>query len=362
MERRFLSFLTPLHSLLSRPQAANHRSPGVQMLDYVIRRVLIAIPTLLLISFICFIVINLPAGDVITTYEQNLIGNLGWGEEEARIEGDNIRREYGLDRPIPIQYFYWLFAFLQGDFGVSLVTYDRVASEVIWTNLGYTMLIASLSLGLSWAVGLPIGIYSATRQYSVSDGVFTVMSFIGLSMPGFLLALAILVFMTFVLDAPLLTGLYSPEYVDAPWSLGKVRDLAAHIWLPVLVGGIPGIASLMRIMRGNLLDELGRQYVETARAKGMAEKVVIIKHAVRVAINPLISLLGMQFPEIISGNVITAIVLGLRTIGPTLNSALQAQDVYVSSAILMILSVMLVLGNLVADLLLAWIDPRVRFD
>ncbi|MXZ22147.1 MAG: ABC transporter permease [Caldilineaceae bacterium SB0665_bin_25] len=332
------------------------------MLDYVIRRVLIAIPTLLLISFICFVVINLPAGDVITTYEQNLVGNRGWGEEEARIEGDNIRREYGLDRPIPVQYFYWLFAFLQGDFGVSLVTYDRVASEVIWTNLGYTMLIASLSLGLSWAVGLPVGIYSATRQYSVSDNVFTVMSFIGLSMPGFLLALAILVYMTFVLDLPLLTGLYSPEYADAPWSFGRVKDLAAHIWLPVFVGGIPGIASLMRIMRGNLLDELGRQYVETARAKGMAEKIVVIKHAVRVAINPLISLLGMQFPEIVSGGVITAIVLGLRTIGPTLNSALQAQDVYVASAILMLLSVLLVLGNLVADLLLAWVDPRVRFD
>ncbi|MDE0076932.1 MAG: ABC transporter permease [Caldilineaceae bacterium] len=229
------------------------------MLDYVIRRVLIAIPTLLLISFICFIVINLPAGDVITTYEQNLVGNRGWGEEEARIEG---------------------------------------------------------------------GIYSATRQYSVSDNVFTVMSFIGLSMPGFLLALAILVYMTFVLDLPLLTGLYSPEYADAPWSFGRVKDLAAHIWLPVFVGGIPGIASLMRIMRGNLLDELGRQYVETARAKGMAEKIVVIKHAVRVAINPLISLLGMQFPEIVSGGVITAIVL----------------------------------GNLVADLLLAWVDPRVRFD
>ena len=332
------------------------------MLDYVIRRVLIAIPTLLLISFICFIVINLPAGDVITTYEQNLIGNRGWSAEEAKIEGDNIRREYGLNRPIPIQYLYWLWAFLQGDFGVSLVTFDRVASEVIWTNLGYTMLIASLSLGLSWAVGLPIGIYSATRQYSLSDGVFTVLSFIGLSIPGFLLALAILVFMTFVLDAPLLTGLYSREYANAPWSLGRVRDLAAHLWLPVFVGGIAGIASLMRVMRGNLLDELGRQYVETARAKGLTEKVVVIKHAVRMAINPLISLLGMQFPEIISGNVITAIVLGLRTIGPTLNSALQAQDVYVSSAILMILSVMLVLGNLVADLLLAWIDPRVRFD
>jgi len=332
------------------------------MLDYVIRRVLIAIPTLLLISFICFIVINLPAGDVITTYEQNLIGNRGWSAEEAKIEGDNIRREYGLDRSIPVQYLFWLWAFLQGDFGVSLVTYDRVASEVIWTNLGYTMLIASLSLGLSWAVGLPVGIYSATRQYSVSDNVFTVMSFIGLSMPGFLLALAILVYMTFVLDLPLLTGLYSPEYADAPWSFGRVKDLAAPIWLPAFVGGIPGIASLMRITRGNLLDELGRQYVETARAKGMAEKIVVIKHAVRVAINPLISLLGMQFPEIVSGGVITAIVLGLRTIGPTLNSALQAQDVYVASAILMLLSVLLVLGNLVADLLLAWVDPRVRFD
>ena len=332
------------------------------MLDYVIRRVLIAIPTLLLISFICFIVINLPAGDVITTYEQNLIGNRGWTANDAKIEGDNIRKEYGLDRSIPVQYVYWLVAFMQGDFGVSLVTYDRVASEVIWRNLGYTMLIASLALGLSWAVGLPVGIYSAARQYSVSDGVFTVLSFVGLSIPGFLLALAILVFMTFVLDAPLLTGLYSPEYANAPWSFGRARDLAAHLWLPVLVGGIPGIASLVRIMRGNLLDELGRQYVETARAKGLAEKVVVIKHAVRVAINPLISLLGMQFPEIISGGVITSIVLGLRTIGPTLNSALQAQDVYVSSAILMILSVMLVIGNLVADLLLAWVDPRVRFD
>ena len=213
------------------------------MLDYIIRRVLIAIPTLLLISFICFIVINLPAGDVITTYEQNLVGNRGWGEEEARIEGDNIRREYGLDRPIPIQYFYWLFAFLQGDFGVSLVTYDRVASEVIWTNLGYTMLIASLSLGLSWAVGLPVGIYSATRQYSVSDNVFTVMSFIGLSMPGFLLALAILVYMTFVLDLPLADRTL----------LARVCRRALELWQgqgpcrPYLAAGIRGRHSRHRL-------------------------------------------------------------------------------------------------------------------
>ncbi|MBV7339103.1 ABC transporter permease [Chloroflexi bacterium TSY] len=332
------------------------------MLTYAIRRILIAIPTLLLISFICFLVINLPAGDVITTYEQNLIGNRGWSAEDARIEGDGIRKAYGLDRSIPVQYVYWLVAFVQGDFGVSLVTYEKVATEVIWRNLGYTMLIATLALALSWGVGLPLGIYSAARQYSIPDGIFTVLSFVGLSVPGFLLALAILVFMTFVLEAPLLTGLYSPEYADAPWSWARVKDLAAHLWLPVLVGGIPGIASLMRMMRGNLLDELGRQYVETARAKGLSEKIVVLKHAVRVAINPLITLLGMQFPEIVSGGVITAIVLGLRTIGPKLNDALIAQDVYVASAILMILSVLLVIGNLVADLLLAWVDPRVRFD
>jgi len=331
------------------------------MLSYAIRRALIAIPTLLLISFVSFLVINLPAGDVITSYEQSLIGNLGWSPEQAKVEGDALREAYGLNHPVPVQYVYWLVHFFQGDFGVSLVTFEPVATKVIWEHLGYTVLIASLALGLTWALGVPLGIYSATHQYSVLDGVLTVLGFVGLSIPGFLLALALLVFLTFVLNAPLLTGLFSPEYVDAPWSWAKVKDLAAHLWIPVLVGGIPGVASLMRIMRGNLLDEMGQQYVETARAKGLPERLVVFKHAVRMAINPLVSLLGMQFPRIVSGGVITSIVLGLRTIGPILNAALQAQDIYVSSAILMILGIMLVAGNLMADLLLGWIDPRIRF-
>lgn len=332
------------------------------MLNYAIRRVLIAVPTLLLISFVCFLVINLPAGDVMTEYEQSLVGNMGWRAEDAKAEGDALREAYGLNYPLPVQYVYWLVHFLQGDFGVSLVTFEPVASEVIWVHLGYTVLIASLALSLSWVVGVPIGIYSATRQYSLLDGVFSVLGFIGLSVPGFLLALSILVFLTFVLNAPLLTGLFSAEYVDAPWNWAKLQDLAAHLWIPALVGGIPGIASLMRIMRGNLLDEMGRQYIETARAKGLPEWVVVFKHAVRMSINPLISLLGMQFPRVVSGGVITSIVLGLRTIGPILNSALQAQDIYVSSAILMMLGILLVIGNLVADLLLGWIDPRIRLD
>ena len=329
------------------------------MVTYAIRRVLIAVPTLLLISILCFVVINLPAGDVITDYESRLIISQGYQVESARAEGDSIRAMYGLNHPLPVQYLYWLANFLRGDFGVSLVTF-RADWQTIWENLSFTVLIAALSLALSWVVGIPVGIYSATRQYSFLDGILTVLSFIGLSVPGFLLALSLLVFLTFVMNAPLMTGLFSAEYSDAPWNWAKIKDLLAHLWIPVLIGGLPGIAGLMRIMRANLLDELGRQYVETARAKGLPERVVIVKHAVRMAINPLVSMLGMQFPQIISGGVITSIVLGLRTIGPILNSALQAQDIYVSSTILMMLGILLVAGNLFADFLLGWVDPRIR--
>jgi peptide/nickel transport system permease protein len=255
----------------------------------------------------------------------------------------------------------WLTRFVQGDFGYSMITFQPVSS-LIWARMARTVLLAVLSLAAAWIVGVAIGIYSATHQYSPGDYVASIIGFLGLSIPDFLLALLLLVFTLYVLDAGVPTGFYSQQYVNAPWSWGKLVDLLKHLWIPVVVAGTSGMAGLLRIMRGNLLDVLGTQYIEMARAKGLPERTVIMKHAVRVAINPLISLLGMQFPAIISAGVIASIVLGVPTIGPLLLDSLRSQDVYVSATILMLLGVLLVVGNLVADFLLAWVDPRIRIS
>ncbi|MBX3062265.1 MAG: ABC transporter permease [Anaerolineae bacterium] len=331
------------------------------MAAFFVRRILWAIPTVLLISIVCFLITNLPAGDVIDDLEHRLMQNQGYSAQAAKAEGDAIRARYGLDQPLPIQYGYWLFNFFRGDFGISLVTFKPV-SDMIWDRLGYSIIFALLSLGFAWFVGVAVGIYSATHQYSLLDNIATLLSFLGQSIPDFLLALILLMVVVLVFNAPLPLGLSSSEYANAPWSFDKFKDLLAHLWIPVIVAGAPGAAGIMRVMRGNLMDELGRQYVETARAKGLPESSVINKHAVRIAINPLITLLGFQFPLIISSGVITSIVLSLPTIGPLLQDALLTKDIQVSSTILMMLGILLVLGNLVADMLLAWVDPRIRLD
>jgi peptide/nickel transport system permease protein len=330
------------------------------MVAYLVQRLSSALVTLFIISIVCFVIINLPAGDVMDDYEWHL-RSMGVDAETARETADGMRQLYGLNRPLPVQYGIWLSRFVQGDFGFSLITFQPV-SELIWTRLARTVLLSLLSMTVAWSVGISLGIYSATHQYSLGDYVATMLGFLGLSIPGFLLALVLLVFTLYVLRAGVPTGLWSQKYANEPWTWAKIKDLLAHLWIPVLVAGVPGMAGLLRIMRGNLLDILGEQYVEMARAKGLRESTVILKHAVRVAINPLVSMLGMQFPSIISASVVVSIVLGIPTVGPMLFDALKSQDIYVSGTILMFLGILLVIGNFVADLLLAWVDPRIRIS
>jgi peptide/nickel transport system permease protein len=329
------------------------------MITYITRRLLWAVPTVIVISLLCFTVVNLPAGDVASEYALQLQMSEGYTEADAKHAADLLRKQYGLDKPVPLQYLVWLGGFVTGDYGVSLLTYNPVA-DLIWERLGYTIFFASASLVFAWTVGVTVGIYSATHQYSLMDNIATFAAFLGRSIPGFLLALFILVTVVLRFNLELPIGLMSERYLDEPFSMPKLLNILWHIWIPIVVGGTAAAAGLLRLMRGSLLDEMGREYVETARAKGLPERVVIHKHALRVAINPLISVLGIQFPVLLSGGVITSIVLGLPTLGPLLFSSLVRQDAYVASAILMFMGMLLVVGNFVSDILLAWVDPRIR--
>lgn len=320
-------------------------------------RVIRIIPTLFAISIISFILINLPPGDWLTTEIQRLqaAGNPG-----ARQQMEHLKEHYGLDKPIYIQYLKWILGFVRGDFGESF-SYKRPVNELIWERLGLTVLISVSSLIFTWLVGIPIGVYAAVRQYSIGDHFFTFLSFIGLAVPNFLLALFFIT-ISFFSFGQSVGGLFSPAYAYAPWSLMKVVDMFKHLWVPLIVVGTAGTAMTMRIMRGNLLDILSQQYVTTARAKGLPELIVIWKHAVRNALHPLIMNLGMSLPYIISGATLTSIVLSLPTTGPLYFKALQQQDMYLAGTFLMMLAIMLVIGNLIADILLAWLDPRIRYN
>jgi peptide/nickel transport system permease protein len=233
--------------------------------------------------------------------------------------------------------------------------------DLIAGRLAFTILLGGLALMFMWIVSIPIGIYSATHQYSVGDHVFTFLGFLGLSVPDFLVALVYMVVATLVFGMSAI-GLYSPEFVDAPWSVAKFLDLLKHLWAPVLILGMVGTAELIRIMRGNMLDILGQQYITTARAKGLKERVVIYKYALRVAINPLISVLGMQIPKMISSSIIIGVVLSIPTVGPMFLRALITQDMYLAGSILLFMTVLLLVGNLLADIALAWVDPRIRYE
>jgi len=328
------------------------------VINYVIKRCLLAIPTLLAISMIGFVIIQLPEGDFLDRKIQELEEMYGDSSSIARI--DELRERYGLDRPMWQQYVGWISGFVVGDFGESF-EYEQEVNQLIWDRLAFTVLIALGALLFTYAVAIPIGIYSATHQYRLSDNVLSFISFIGMSMPGFLLALALLVFVFEIYRIPLF-GLFSSEYEGAPWTWDKLVDFLKHLWIPVIVVGINGTAGLMRIMRGNLLDVLGQPFVQTARAKGLKESVVVIKHAARIAINPLITILGMSLPNILSGATIVAIVLGLPTVGPLLLRALVAEDIYLAGTLLMMFSLLLIIGNILADIALAWADPRIRYD
>jgi len=325
------------------------------MLVYLLRRMGLALVTCLFISILTFVIIRLPPGDFVDAYIASLAAS---GSTVSLEQAEAMRRDYGLDQPLPVQYLRWMGRVLVGDFGVSMV-WRRPVAEVIGDRLWLTMLVSLAALFLTWAIALPIGIYSAVRQYSVGDYIFTTLGFIGLAVPNFLLAL-ILMYVGFRYLGLNVGGLFSAEYVQAPWSLARAWDLAKHLPLPAAVLALAGTAQLIRIMRANLLDELRKPYVVTARAKGLSEARAVLKYPVRAALNPFASSIAYLFPYLVSGSIIVSLVLGLPTVGPLLLQALVAQDMFLAGAIVLLLGIMTVVGTLVSDLLLTWIDPRIR--
>ncbi|MDP6599241.1 MAG: ABC transporter permease [Candidatus Poribacteria bacterium] len=328
------------------------------MTTYIIHRLLIAIPTLIAISIVSFIIIQLPKGDYLDRRIQELEEQ--YGDSSSMEMAAELRQRYGLDKSMPQRYLSWITGFVQGNFGESF-RYEVEVNQLIWDRIGFTLLISIGSLFFTYIVAVPVGIYSATHQYKFSDNLLTLLSFVGMSIPAFLLALTLMVFAFELFGLPLF-GLFSSYYEGAPWTVGKLGDLIQHLWIPVIVLGLNGTAGLMRIMRGNLLDVLGQPFIQTARAKGLKEWVVVVKHAVRLAINPLVSILGMSLPTILSGAAIVSVVLGLPTVGPLLLRSLLDEDIYLAGTLIMLLSSLLVIGNLLADIALAWVDPRIRYE
>ena len=327
------------------------------MLGFILRRVLKAIPMLCLISVVCFAIIQLPPGDYVTNYATQLESV---GTQAAQETLDALRARYGLGQPVHVQYLRWVAGFPRGDFGISMVYGNVQVLSLISERFVLTVGISLATLAISWGLAIPIGVYSATHKYGVADYVLTFVGLVGIAIPSFLLALTLLFVSVFYLNSPTVGGLFSPQYADAPWSWAKFLDLLNHLPIPLLVIGLGGTAGTMRAMRANLLDILDQQYVQTARAKGLEERVVIWKHAVRIAINPLVSRLGMLFPALFAGTVIVSIVMDLPTIGPMFLKALIAQDMYLAGTVLFFSAALLIVGNLVADIALVLIDPRIQ--
>jgi peptide/nickel transport system permease protein len=345
-------------------QPMDHAVPFVQLVfggesmsGYIFRRLLGMIPTLAIISVIVFVLIQLPPGDIVTA---NLASLQSQGMEVSEEQIQALRAQYNLDKSMPMQYFHWITNFVQGDMGYS-VSFNQPVNSLIWERLGYTVLIALASLLFTWALAIPIGIYSAVRQYSFGDYAFTLIGLLGLATPNFMLAL-ILMYLGYTWFGVSVGGLFSPEFAEAAWSSEKLVDLLKHIWIPMIVIGTAGTASIMRVMRANLLDELNKPYVVTARAKGVRPIKLVLKYPVRIAINPFISTIGWLLPTLISGEAIVSIVLNLPTTGPLLLQALLSQDMYLAGSFIMLLSILTVLGMLLSDILLAVLDPRIRFD
>jgi len=313
---------------------------------------------LLLLSVVAFIIIQLPPGDYVSAYIAELETMKGERMEEAEIIA--LRKAYGVDQPIYVQYFKWIRKLLRGDFGISL-QWQRPVIDLIAERLPLTVMICALATVFTYAMGVPIGIYSAIRQYSAGDYFFTIVGFIGLAAPNFLLAL-ILMFLFYKYLGLSVGGLFSTQYMNVPWSVGKFIDMVKHLPIPVIVIGTPGAAALIRTMRGCLLDELHKQYVITARAKGVAERTLLFKYPIRVAINPIVSTIGWTLPWLVSGGTITEIVLSLPTTGPLLFQALLKQDMELAGSIIMFLSFLTVIGTFISDILLALLDPRIRYE
>lgn len=327
------------------------------MLRFVFRRLIAMVLTLWAVSFVAFAIIQLPPGDYLTTYLATLSAN-GDRVDPAVIEA--LRQQYGFGEPYIVQYWKWFSGIiLRGDFGQSF-EWKAPVTTLIWGRLGNSILVEGLAVVFMWLIALPIGIYVAVKKYSLGDYLATVAGFIGLAIPNFLLAL-LLMYISFIWFGTTIGGLFSSEFENARWSLPRIWDFLSHAWAPVLVLATAGTAELIRILRANLLDELKKPYVTTARAKGLPEWKVILKYPVRVALNPLVSTIGWLLPALVSSSVIVSVVLNLPTAGPLLLRSLTSQDMYLAGAIIMLLGVLTVIGTLISDLLLAWIDPRIRY-
>ena len=327
------------------------------MLKYMLRRIMMMIPTLIAISIVSFVIIQLPPGDFLTAYVANLEAE-GEGIDEATIAG--LRARYGLGQPIYVQYLKWIWRVFHGDFGQSF-RWNAPVANLIWGRLGLTVLVSFVTLIFTWLVAFPVGIYSAVRQYSVGDYIATAIGFLGVATPNFLLALVLMV-LSYAYLGQSVGGLFSPQYAEAAWTWDKFRDLLNHIWIPLVVLGTSGAAGLIRIMRANLLDELEKPYVITARAKGQKELTLLLRYPVRAALNPFVSTVGWSLAALASGTTIVAVVLNLPMVGPLMLGALISQDMYLAGSLILMLSVLTVIGTLISDILLAWLDPRIRLS
>ena len=330
------------------------------MLTFIIRRAFLALLTVWALSLISFVVITLPPGDFVSGYIQEVMGADAASSAAAAELERSLRLQYGLDQPMIVQYAKWAWKLLHFDLGISL-EFRQPVRQVIGERLLMTVILAGSTALMAWALSIPIGIYSAMRQHSLEDYTVTFFGFLGLAVPDFLLAL-VLLWISFTVFDQSVGGLFSPHYLDKPWTIGRVVDLLSHLWIAALVVGTAGTAALIRVMRANLLDELRKPYVVTARAKGFAEWKVIIKYPVRIALNPLVSTMGYLLPFLMSGSIIVSVVLGLPTEGPILLRALLTEDLFVSSSIVLLLGILTVVGTFISDIILALIDPRIRMS
>ena len=325
------------------------------MLTYLLRRGAMLLVSVVVIAVLTFMIIDLPPGDYVSTYISNLQAQ---GVDVRQDEIAALKRRYGLDEPLYTRFVKWAWALLNGDYGMSFI-WNRPVKELVGERMLLTVVISLSTLMFTWIVALPIGIFSATNQYSWPDYLVTTLSFIGRGIPEFMIAL-ILMWLALSRLGITAGGLFSVRYRDAPWGWGKVVDLLKHLWLPMVVLGLGSTAGLIRTMRANLLDELHKPYVNTARAKGLAERRLLWKYPVRVALNPFVSTVGWSLPGIVSGSQIVGIVLSLPISGPLLLQAVMSQDTYLAASFLLFLSMLTLIGTFLSDMLLAWLDPRIR--
>lgn len=326
------------------------------MVRFLGRRAVYMAATLVAISLVVFVIVSLPPGDFVTALESRYAVQ---GQRLTLAEVADLRVRYGLDGNILQQYWHWFTQIvLHGDLGMSF-EHQKPVREVIGSRLGATLGISVITLLVSWGIAFPIGVYSAVKQRSVGDYAVTTVGFLGLATPNFLIALIFIYFsVSWFGSVP--SGLCSPEWCDASWNLGKLLDLFGHLWIPMIVIGTAGVAGLVRIIRNNLLDELHRPYVTAARARGVPERQLLRRYPLRVALNPFVSTIGWVLPLLLVGDIVVGQILGLPTLGPILLGALKSQDMYLAGSIIMVLSVVTVIGTLISDMLLGWLDPRIR--